>query len=413
MRKPALFTEGMGADMESGSRVTINHDTVLVIDGTKVFPIGFTMPPPPDGKAPNGRNGIEELRRAGATFLRTGVMARPWDEEAIGQEQRWLDAAARYGMYCLVNLRETAVLGPDDSEKEAMLRRIVDRFKGHPALGVWKHVDEPEWGKQPVPAMLRATRILRELDPHHPIEVTQAPRGTVETLRPYNVTTDIVAADIYPVGYPPGAHSLGPNKEISMVGDYTQTMRQVAAGGRPSGQAMPVWMTLQIAWSGVIKPGKTLRFPTFPQERFMTYQAIINGARGLIFFGGHIERAMAAEDARLGWNWRFWDRVLRPVVEEIGDKSPLYPALVAPDSPRDRGVGRGRRRVLRARGGKRSFPAGLQARGATVNVTFRGLPPWAGHGDVLFEARARWRPRTARSPTGSGRSRCTYRFRRG
>ena len=77
MRKPALFTEGMGADMESGSQVTINHDTVLVIDGKKVFPIGFTMPPPPDGKAPNGRNGIEELRHAGATFLRTGVMARP------------------------------------------------------------------------------------------------------------------------------------------------------------------------------------------------------------------------------------------------------------------------------------------------------------------------------------------------
>jgi hypothetical protein len=132
--------------------------------------------------------------------------------------------------------------------------------------------------------MLRATQIIRELDPNHPIEITQAPRGTIDTLRPYNAACDIIAADIYPVGYPPGTHSLLPNKEISMVGDFAKSMMQVADG------KMPVWMTLQISWSGVIKPGKTLRFPTFAEERFMTYQAIINGARGLIFFGGHIPK---------------------------------------------------------------------------------------------------------------------------
>src|SRR5262245_47483504 len=52
------------------SHVTINADGALVIDGRKVFPIGFTMPPPPDGKAPDGRNGIQALHDAGATFLR-------------------------------------------------------------------------------------------------------------------------------------------------------------------------------------------------------------------------------------------------------------------------------------------------------------------------------------------------------
>jgi hypothetical protein len=46
----------------------INEDDVLVIGGTKVFPIGFTVPPPPDAAAPNGRNGIAELNDAGATF---------------------------------------------------------------------------------------------------------------------------------------------------------------------------------------------------------------------------------------------------------------------------------------------------------------------------------------------------------
>jgi hypothetical protein len=91
-------------------------------------------------------------------------------------------------------------------------------------------------------------------------------------------------------------------------------------------------MTLQVVWSGVSNPGKMLRLPTFPEERFMTYQAIINGARGVNYFGASIPAGWNEQDQKLGRNRHFWNRVLRPVVEEIGTKSPLYPALVAPKS---------------------------------------------------------------------------------
>ena len=362
------------------SVVTINSDMVLVIDGKKVFPIGFTMPPLPEAKAPNGKNGIEELRSAGATFLRTGAMGGDWDDAALEREQRWEDAAARYGMHCWVFLREAGAVRAGDPRTEAMLRRIVTRFRDHPGLGVWKGVDEPEWGKAPIPPLVRAREIIRELDPSHPLALTHAPRGTVETLRPYNAGADITGADIYPIGYPPGAHSLLPNKEISMVGDYTRTMMQTADG------KMPVWMILQIAWSGIVKPGKTLRFPSVPEERFMAYQAIINGARGLIFFGGHLRQAMTPEDARLGWNWRFWNRVLRPVVEEIGDRGPLYPALVAPSSRLPvRVTGANDVEFCVREVGNEIFLLACKREGATVSVEFSGLPPEIGAGDVLFE----------------------------
>ena len=364
----------------AASKVTINSDHVLVFNGRNVFPIGFTMPPPPDGKTPSGKNAIEELHDAGANFLRTGLMGAPWTEAAFDREQQYQDRAAKYGMFCLVNLRELGSIGLGDEAKEALLRKLIGRFKDHPGMGLWKHVDEPEWGKHPIPPMSRATEIIRELDPDHPIEITQAPRGTVEALKAYNVTTDIIAADIYPIGYPPGTHSLLPNKEISMVGDYTKKMMEVAEG------KMPVWMTLQIVWSGVIKPGKTLRFPTFPEERFMAYQAIINGARGLIFFGGHIPKAMTSEDAALGWNWRFWQRVLRPVIEEIGEKSRLYPALVAPNSPLDLRIhGATDVEVCVREVDDQIFVLACKREGKTVNVTFSGLPANISRGEVMFE----------------------------
>jgi hypothetical protein len=359
----------------------INPDMVLVIDGKPVFPIGFTMPPPPDSTAPNGKNGIAELSDAGATFLRTGVMGKEWSDQAIAEEKAWQDAAAKYGMHCWVFLRELGSIESEAAGKEALLRKVVTSFRGHPGMGVWKGVDEPEWGKHPLPPMIRAREIIRELDPNHPLAATHAPRGTVESLQRYNATADITGADIYPVGYPPGTHSLKTNKNISMVGDYTRTMMEVADG------KMPVWMILQIAWSGVIKPEKTLRFPTFAEERFMVYQAIINGARGLMFFGGHLEKGWAASDHAGKWNWTFWNRVLRPVIEEIGSKSLLYPALVAPDSKLPiKASGTPEIEFCVRETGADLFLLACKREGATINAEFSGLPEWAGEGEVLFEA---------------------------
>ena len=379
-----------------GSRVTIDPDGALLINGAAVFPIGFTMPPPPDGRAPDGKNAIQELSDAGATFLRTGAVGGPWTDATIAKEQQWEDAAARYGLHCWVFLRELGSLDSTTGERADRLRRVILKFKDNPGLGVWKGVDEPQWGKKPIPPLLRAYHLIHTLDGNHPVALTEAPRGTVETLRPYDAAADITGADIYPVSYPPGIHSLRPNKEISMVGDYTRLMMQAADG------KMPVWMILQIAWSGVTKPGHTLRFPTFPQERFMVYQAIINGARGLFFFGGSNPRAWTPEDARLGWNWSFWNRVLGPVINEIGSHSPLYPALLAPDAGlplRAAGVngmaGANAIEWRARRVGNDLFILACKREGPTVHVEFSGLPSDAGKGDVMFES-----PRTVTAAAG-------------
>ena len=358
----------------------LNADGVLVLNGTKVFPIGFTMPPPPDALAPNGKNAIAELRSAGATFLRTGPIGTGWTEASFTREQQWQDQAFANGMHTWLYLKEAASVAGVGSAQEQLLRRIVNTFSGHPGLGVYKGEDEPAWGKRPVAPMMNAYDLVRLLDPKHPLTLIQAPRNTLAELSAYNEAADIVGTDIYPVSDPMGVNSHLPNHELSVVGDYTDRMRQVAT------DQLSVWMTLQIAWSGILPPHARV-MPTLRQERYMTYQAIIHGARGLFFFGGHMPVGWEGTDAQFGWSWTFWNNALKPVVSEIGEFSPLYPALVAPNSSRPVrifGDFHGIEYVLREVGGELFVIAARRNQGS-VTVTFKGLPAGVSQGEVLYE----------------------------
>jgi hypothetical protein len=126
----------------------------------------------------------------------------------------------------------------------------------------------------------------------------------------------------------------------------------------------------------------------------MAYQAIVNGARGLVFFGGHMTEVCTPDDARAGWNWTFWRQVLRPVVHELSS-SQLRPALLAPDSkipvrvkPHTSGVTDLELVVRRA--GRYLYVIAVKRGGSPALVEFTGLPKrqngaWPAKGDVLFE----------------------------
>lgn len=119
----------------------------------------------------------------------------------------------------------------------------------------------------------------------------------------------------------------------------------------------------------------------------MTYQAIINGARGLNYFGGNIAKAMTPDDRKLGWNWNFWNRVLKPVILEIGTKSPLAPALVAPESklPVKQNQGDAIEFCVREAGSD-IFILACKREGATIEAEFSGLPPTRSSGEVMYES---------------------------
>jgi hypothetical protein len=312
------------------SKIALDESGVLVVDGKRVFPITLTVVPGPDAKAPSGKHAYGEFTDGGVMFIRSGKPS--WNPQTIEFEKATQAAAAANGLRCCPWLGwDLANFDPSNKKKEAELKEVIATFKDSPGMGLWKGADEPAWGnmhdpKKSTPEQVaHVAKIIHDNDPNHPIWLVQAPRGTVPMLKRYNAGWDVGGIDIYPVSYPPGVHSEEKNKQLSMVGDWTRMMRQVAGD-------KPFWMTLQIAFSGTVKPERTLRMPTFPEQRFMAYEAIINGARGLVYFGGGLERTLNEQDKPYGWNWTYWRKIMLPLMDEIGPKSPIAPALVAPDS---------------------------------------------------------------------------------
>jgi hypothetical protein len=124
-------------------------------------------------------------------------------------------------------------------------------------------------------------------------------------------------------------------------------------------------------------------FPTLAQARFMAYDAIVAGARGLFFFGGHLKQAMNAADRRRGWNWTYWRNVQRPLLEELTSPEHL-PALTAPDS--SQAIKASAPDIaLKARetGGFLYLIAVRRDAASSGPVRFSGLSPKIAHGTVL------------------------------
>jgi hypothetical protein len=372
---------------------------VLVVDGVRTFPITLSNPPPPDRPAASGRDGFAEVASAGVTMVRSG--RADWSLQAIDEQlagqRAVLDAASAHGLQVWLWLGDTANFAPatngqPSSANQQTFEKIVGAVQTHPALGAYKGIDEPRnpfrgenWVRPD--GLVTAYRRLKELDAAHPMVVVQAPLGAVSDLVPYQPAFDVTGADVFPVSYPPGVHAGTDNHDISVVGDITKKMRQ-AAGTKP------VWMTLQIAWNGVAPsqqhPDAVPRFPTLHEERFMAYQAIVNGARGLAFFGGHMTQITSPDDAAAGWNWRFWDEVLRPLVSEL-TSTDLAPALTGADTSLSISASAADVEVLGRETAGYLYLLVVRRGTEATRVDFHGLPAQSADaspltaGEVLFE----------------------------
>jgi len=305
-------------------KIGIEKDNRITFNGQPFMPLGVSPGPPTDFKTPDGKDGWKELADGGINYFRCGPSGTTWDKQTEARVAKEVAAAEKAGgIGAWLFLRELCSVDDKHPQREADLRRIVNQYKNSAGVYFWKSADEPAWGKVPIGPLERGYKIVKELDPDRPVLLLHAPRNTIEEVKAYNNTGDIFGADIYPVSVPMGKNSHLPNKNLSVVGDYTKRMVGIVD------DAKPIIMVLQVTWrTMMIGLASSTIPPTFEQQRYMMYQAFIDGARGAHWFGFPL--ALSDKDKPYGWNWTYWYDILKPLLSEVKKGTELNKVLTAP-----------------------------------------------------------------------------------
>ena len=294
----------------------------------------------------------------GAPFFPVGLY---WlHADMLGQARRWhfnsgdyfyklrgeevaelMDAAAEEGMQILLELTEFARLKPEPDYRA--IAAAVERYRQHPALLAWYLVDEPDETKMDPAAAEAIYGLIRELDPYHPVYLVN---NRPHTYAAYAAASDILAVDVYPV----------PRYPITRVRDYVAQARWTSLGRKP------VWLVAQ-AFGGV---EHWPRAPTAAEVRNMTYQGLVQGARGVFFY-----RYCREEDRHIQPP-ALW----REVQALAAEMSELAPVLVQPDHPVAKGGGAGVEVAVREyQSDYYVFAVNVEAVPRRLDMRLDGLPP--------------------------------------
>jgi hypothetical protein len=386
----AYAVVGCLAGAARSATTTFDRSRTIQFNGRSTFPIVLSPGPPLSSKTPWGTDGLAETTSAGVNVFRTGV-GGTWSADDIKTALDWDRATAALHAYTWPNLGGYSLAQPGSPE-DAGLANVVNTLTDDPsgsAIAFWKGRDEPWWGDF-LPSQLQFAycRVTSRGDPSWcnnevPLDPSQlwvtieAPKGTPAQLEPYSSVTDVHGVDIYPVTI------AQPFPNLHRVGTWTASLASVTPFG-------PVWTTLQICASGSFdKTTGQFVVPTLQQERYMAYDAILNGAKALTFFGGNNANCFSGSDSQYGWNWSFWQSVLKPLVQQLSATSPLAPALVnSARAPRITTAGSGTEVSLRQGTSVDDLWLIAARTGAgSATVTFRGLPSWAHRAGVYTENR--------------------------
>lgn len=252
--------------------------TGLLKEGT-LFPIGFYEMPATDA-------GLKAMADAGVNLIRCGNSTALDRAHAVGM-MGWMPLGLQQG-------------------PTPAFRAQVESVLDHPALAVWEGPDEiiwtftaysflkeragftrDDWNDQKkiavdysereaakiMPAMRDAVQLVRELDTRNrPMWINEAADSDVRFARQYMPYIDITGCDYY---------------AVRSAGTDLQSVGRLVDRWHAIGRGKPVWMVLQAFSWHAIKPPRERLYPSFAQSRFMAYDSIVHGAKGILYWGSN------------------------------------------------------------------------------------------------------------------------------
>lgn len=382
------------ATAHTRSAIGLDASGGFVVGGKPTFLIALSNPPSLTGRTPTGLPGLAEVVRAGVNLLRVGPTWTGWTHQELWHVLAWERTAVSLRVHLWVRLNAFAATQPrwvGDGHLAAVVHELT-RSHFSAAIGLWQGADEP-WSRG-IPARALAFGYCRltsrgdaracagepSLDRHHLLLTILAPSGSSADLAPYGDVSDGLGVDDYPVTL------LNPRTpDLHQVGVWTSKIAAIS-------RRHLVWTTLQICsihqWD---RETGAYVVPSAYQERYMVYDAVINGARGIAFFGGGNPACWNRADRRYGWNWTFWNRALAPLIEQIGPHSRLGPALANAASnhalPTTQPGAEAVSRVAVTSMGRQLWVVAARSSAGSDHVSISGLPASAERATVYGERR--------------------------
>lgn len=294
--KPTFTSYSRVYPYDPNPRVGFERNGFLTVAGKPFFPIGiYTI----QGKGPDGH--VSTQREAVAAGFNTTVFYAYTNDALLPL----LDAAAKSGLKAFVYPTVPVSVRKGGETREQFVSDVKARMS-HPALLGWYIVDEPEGiGKASAEVARDLYQLVRETDPLHPCSmVTMSPSAAGR----YRDGADIMWVDPYPIPHAPA-----------------DTVGKVTAGAVAAVEKdKPVWVIPQAFDWSIWRTGKFqeegVHRPTDAEERCMTYLALVNGAKGIIYWAFLGSRYSILDYPE---HWMYMKKL-------AGEMRELTPALLTP-----------------------------------------------------------------------------------
>ncbi len=265
------------SNVPSTDGVTIRADGTTLIQGQPFFPFGF-YDVSWESTGLELRNDLEQIADAG--FNTIHASATNLDEYG-----KFLDLAAELNVYVL-------------SERGVDRSSLINAYKDKPAVLGWSIADDVEDELTPE-EVFEVHNQVKSIDPNHITYLS----GYTSTVGEYANCADVIAVQSYPI----------PSDKTNLALDSTFDIVSTAESAVPTNGGL--YTNVQaFAWSEAAREGYGgSRPPTFQEVRNMTYQALMAGAKGIIYY------TFYDTDWKLSENPDLWDgmKTLVPEIEQL------------------------------------------------------------------------------------------------
>lgn len=267
------------------ARVTLNAAGFPEREGKAIFPLGMF----------NNTARIAESAAAGFNVVHAYNAARvhPGRRPDDQRLKNVLDQAAAAGMHFLLLVpMEYAFSGEWDA-----FRRRIRMFRNHPALLAWDEEEGIARGDMNLQTLAKIRQILREEDPHHPFMVGDS-HDVIARVADRSRFFPAEQMDLGMWWWYPFPLNAGPADALQGEEASAGMLLQAPEFLVRRTTQKPLWVGIQ----SYKKPGRTARYPTPAEYRAQAYLAIIDGAKGLMWYGGSVTGGLFLAPAEGHWD---------------------------------------------------------------------------------------------------------------